>query len=82
MNRQKLFWYDGIHLTDFGTAKLLKIYNSYIPILKQKQNNSRSNKCFNCGEGGHSTRNCNFGHKIECYKCGYLGHKLKNCKNN
>ncbi|VDI23672.1 Hypothetical predicted protein [Mytilus galloprovincialis] len=82
VNRRKLFWYDGIHLTDFGTAKLLKIYNSYIPILKQKQNNSRRNKCFNCGEGGHSTRNCNFGHKIECYKCGYLGHKLKNCKNN
>ena len=69
--------WDHIHLSFKGTSKLLKIYNSYMPILKK---HGDTTLCYNCGERGHNARKCRHGGQIECYHCGHLGHKYKFCE--
>ena len=78
INRRILYWYDGIHLTDIGTSKLLKIYDNVVPVIKRNTNNQ--DKCYNCGERGHNAERCRHKQKISCYICGYYGHKAKHCR--
>ena len=44
---------DGIHLSDRGTAKLLKLYDTFVPILVPRKDNCEEKCCFFCGEHGH-----------------------------
>jgi len=80
-----LIWRDGIHLTNKGTATLVKLYNNVIPIIKENvQHNDRGHTpqnttCFNCGENGHNTRSCRHGMKVQCWCCGGYGHKARMC---
>ena len=50
-----LFWKDQVHLSDKGTAVLLKTYNEHISILKQDspQRKFFSVCCFGYGQEGH-----------------------------
>ena len=70
------YWFDHLHLSDFGTAKLLKIYNKFVPVIKAKEAKS---SCFNCGENGHNTKRCHHRGKLQCYACHEFGHKAKFC---
>ncbi|CAG2229174.1 unnamed protein product [Mytilus edulis] len=79
-------WRDGIHLTDRGTATLLRLYDTLVKVTKEKsdttslnQNNSHVGVCFFCGEEGHNSRFCRHETKILCWTCSKYGHKMKNC---
>ena len=73
------FWVDGLHLSDSGTATLLKAYDQHVPIMKNRARSGQTDTCHYCGESGHSTQNCRHGGKIQCYSCGRHGHKAKYC---
>ena len=73
------FWKDGLHLSDSGTATLLKAYDQHVPIMKNRARFGQTDICHYCGESGHSTQNCRHGGKIQCYSCGGHGHKAKYC---
>ena len=70
---------DGIHLSDRGTAKLVKLYDSFVPILVPRKDNCEEKCCFFCGEHGHISKNCRHGGKVECWNCWRTGHKAKYC---
>ena len=56
-----LFWKDQIHLSDEGTAVLLKAYNEFIHILKRYSVKDRYKGklyCFFCGQEGHRIEQC------------------------
>ena len=72
------YWDDDIHLTKAGTAKLIKAYNEYTPVLRPKSE-LPSQSCFFCGEIGHNSTKCRHGSKLQCYTCGNFGHKSKFC---
>ncbi|KAK3100681.1 hypothetical protein FSP39_023735 [Pinctada imbricata] len=72
------YWSDLTHLTDSGTADLLKCYNDHVKILNSKRED-REQCCFYCGENGHSIKNCHHGAPVQCYACGGYGHKAKLC---
>ena len=77
----RLIWRDGIHLTNKGTATLLKHFNETIQVIKDKMNNDRiqeDSKCYTCGESGHNSRSCRHGMTVQCWCCGNIGHKMKN----
>ena len=69
---------DGIHLSNKGTAALLKTYHSKISVLKQ-QNTKKQIRCFQCGETGHIISVCHHRYRVKCWGCDRLGHKYKNC---
>ena len=73
------FWVDGLHLSDSGTATLLKAYDQHVPIILNRTRSGQTDICHYCGESGHSTQNCRHGGKIQCYSCGSHGHKAKYC---
>ena len=73
------YWKDGLHLSDFGTKKLLQTYDRYTPILKARNQTGQTDTSHYCGESGHIARDCRHGDKIECYSCGHLGHNAKDC---
>ena len=73
------YWEDLTHLTDSGTADLLKCYNDHVKIINSKRGN-REQCCFNCGENGHNAEICHHGAPVQCYACGRYGHKAKLCQ--
>ena len=73
------FWVDGLHLSDSGTATLLKAYDQHVPIILNRARSGQTDTCHYCGERGHSSQNCRHGGKIQCYSCGCHGHKAKYC---
>ena len=75
----RLYNDDGIHLSDRGTAKLLKLYDTFVPILVPRKDNCEEKCCFFCGEHGHISKNCRHGGKVECWNCWRTGHKAKYC---
>ena len=78
-NRQ-LYWKDDIHLSDRGTSVLLKAYDEHVKVIKEKTlgNGPSENKCFTCGETGHTSISCMYD-IIQCWCCGKLGHKERDC---
>ena len=77
-----LYGSDRLHLSKKGTSVLVKMYNSYVPILKSAGNTMHTTKsdwCYFCGEEGHISRNCRHGNEVKCWSCGHLGHKQKYC---
>ena len=76
----KFYMADDLHLSDAGTAQLLKVYEKYMytPVLKVKSIRSAQN-CYFCGENGHNSAKCKHGSKVQCYMCGQFGHKSKFC---
>ena len=61
------YYRDNIHLSEAGTATLLKGYNEFVPILNQR---AQKESYFYCGENGHNTKKCRHGEKIKCFHCG------------
>lgn len=82
----KFIHWDGIHLTKYGTAHLLKNINAVTSILKDGVNAKRYSSmnndplCYYCGETGHVTKVCRHGSPVRCWKCGVTGHKSKMCQ--
>ena len=67
---------DNIHLSEAGTATLLKGYNGVVSIVKHRVHKGSR---FYCGENGHNMKKCHHGEKIKCFHCGIRGHKAKHC---
>ena len=86
------YWKDRIHLSDRGTAVLLKTYNEFIPILKRHSVQDRYYRklcCFHCGQEGHRIKECHYkngrkqgSHRVNrrCVKCGMNHHFAFNCR--
>ncbi|KAK3104763.1 hypothetical protein FSP39_009607 [Pinctada imbricata] len=77
-----LYWWDRKHLSDRGTAVLLKLYDSFVLILKSRDHRARDTTCDFCGERGHTSRRCRHGDQVECWNCRQFGHKAKLCRYN
>ena len=71
------YYRDNIHLSEAGTATLLKGYNEFVSILTHRVHKE---SCFYCGENGHNMKKCRHGEKIKCFNCGIRGHKAKHCR--
>ncbi|CAC5389867.1 unnamed protein product [Mytilus coruscus] len=79
-------WPDGFHLTDRGTATLLRLYDTLVKVIKEKSDTTTINlhhfhvgTCFFCGEEGHNSRFCRHETKMQCWTCSKFGHKMKKC---
>ncbi|KAK6166963.1 hypothetical protein SNE40_022159 [Patella caerulea] len=75
-----MYWEDGKHLSDLGTAELVKTFNNYVDILKPSKR--VKTPIFNCGETGHVSKSCKLPPDVHCYSCGVRAHKAKNCYHN
>ncbi|KAK6178196.1 hypothetical protein SNE40_013006 [Patella caerulea] len=64
-----MYWEDGKHLSDLGTAELVKTFNNYVDILKPSKR-VKTPICFNCGETGHVSKSCKLPPDVHCYSCG------------